>query len=80
LYELEAEINNGKNPKFSAKVKHKKKTGVLVEIPEISSLALVPNDNLSHSAADLGTGDETTVVIYEVDPIAGKIFAMISDE
>lgn len=80
LYEIGSEIENGRSPKFNAIVKHKKKSGVLVDVPELSSLAMVPTDNLSHSLSGLGTGDEVTVIIYEVDPIGGKIFAMLSDE
>lgn len=80
LYEIEGRIKDGELPKFDAVIKHVRKNGMLVDIPELKSFALVPTNNLSHSAAGLRAGDETEVSIYEVDAFAGKMFAMISND
>jgi len=80
LYEIEKRLNEGELPQYAAIIKHKRKNGALVEIPELNSFALVPSNNLDNKVNVLRNGDETLVRIYEVDLIAGKMFALISDE
>lgn len=75
LSEIANEIEEGQEKIFNAKVKHKRRNGCLVEITEIGSFALVPQDKYNKDMKSKKTGDDLLVKIYEVDLIAGKLFA-----
>jgi hypothetical protein len=75
LSEIASEIESGQEKIFNAKIKHKRRNGCLVEITEIGSFALVPQDKYSKDMKSKKTGDDLLVKIYEVDLIAGKLFA-----
>jgi hypothetical protein len=46
-----------------------------VEIQEIGSFALIPQDKYNKDMKSKKVGDEILVKIYDVDLIAGKLFA-----
>ena len=54
---------------------NKRKNGCLVEIPEIGTMAMIPQDRLTSDLKNAKPGDRIAVLIYEVDPVMGKIFA-----
>mgnify|MGYP001369244633 CR=1 FL=1 len=74
IYDLKKEIEDGQSPVFGARVKHKRKNGALVEIPELGLMAMIPQGRLDRSHKGLRNGDTLSVSVYEVDPVMGKIF------
>lgn len=74
IYELKKSIDNGENPIFTAKVKHKRKNGALVELEEIGLIAMIPQGRITRDSKNLKSGDQLSVAVYEVDPVMGKIF------
>jgi ribosomal protein S1 len=75
LSEIAQEISQGEEKIYNAKIKHKRRNGCLVEILEIASFALVPQDKYSKDMKIKKTGDDILVRVYDVDLIAGKLFA-----
>lgn len=75
LAEIAQDIENGEERSFESKIKHKRRNGCLVEIPEIASFALIPQDKYNKEMKIKKTGDDITIRIYDVDLIAGKLFA-----
>ena len=75
LYKIEEAINSGESMSFEATIKHKRKNGALIEIPELDSMAFIPQSKIGKNEKSLKAGDLLNVLIYEVDTIAGKIFA-----
>lgn len=75
LAEIANDIDSGEDKIFDAKLKHKRRNGSLVEISEIGSFALIPQDKYNKEMKSKKTGDEIQVRIYDVDLIAGKLFA-----
>lgn len=74
IYDLKKEIDEGSNPISNARVKHKRKNGALVELPEMGLFAMIPQGRLNKEHKNLKSGDQLLVTIYEVDPVMGKIF------
>lgn len=74
IYDLKKEIEGGYNPISNAKVKHKRKNGALVELPEMGLFAMIPQGRLNKEHKNLKSGDNILVTVYEVDPVMGKIF------
>lgn len=75
VYELKKSIEDGDNPILTARVKHKRKNGALVELEEIGLMALIPQGRITKDSKNLKSGDQLRVSVYEVDPVMGKIFA-----
>jgi ribosomal protein S1 len=73
--DLEKQVNDGISEEFIAKIKHRRKNGALVEIISLGVMALIPQDRLEKKYKNAKVGDEIEIRVYEVDPIAGKIFA-----
>jgi ribosomal protein S1 len=78
IYQIKEEVDNGTISPMAALVK-RKKSGCLVEIPEIGLMAMIPQDKVTSDIKNVKAGDRIAVLIYEVDPIMGKIFAKPSD-
>jgi len=74
IYDLKKDIDEGSNPISNARVKHKRKNGALVELPEMGLMAMIPQGRLSRDHKNLKSGDQILVSVYEVDPVMGKIF------
>lgn len=74
IYEIKKLIDEGENPIFTAKVRHKRKNGALVELEEIGLIAMMPQGRIPKDSRNLKSGDQLLVSIYEVDPVMGKIF------
>jgi ribosomal protein S1 len=75
LAEIADDIDSGEERVFNSKIKHKRRNGCLVEIPEIASFALIPQDKYNKEMKNKKTGDDILIKIYDVDLIAGKLFA-----
>jgi ribosomal protein S1 len=75
IYEIKDQIDNGTVEAMAAVIKYKRKNGCLVEIPEIGTMAMIPQDRLTSDLKNAKPGDRIAVLIYEVDPVMGKIFA-----
>jgi ribosomal protein S1 len=74
IYKLKEDLDNGELNPLGATVK-RKKSGCLVEIPEFDVLAMIPPDKMSQEIRDLDQGDRISVLIYEIEPNTGRIFA-----
>lgn len=74
VYEIKKAVDDGDNPVFTAKVKHKRKNGALVELEEAGLMAMIPQGRITKETKNLKTGDYVKVSVYEVDPVMGKIF------
>ena len=74
IQDLETQVRDGVADQLEAKVKHRRKNGALVEILPYGLMALIPQDRLGKKGANIKTGDDVTVVPYEVDVITGKIY------
>jgi len=79
IYELKESVDNGTISPMAAIIKYKRKNGCLVEVPEIGLIAMIPSDKITLDLKNAKTGDRTGILIYEVDPVMGKIFAEPSD-
>jgi len=75
LYDLKKSVEEGTAEPMDAIVKHKRKNGALIEVGDSGQLALVPQEKLGKNSKNLKAGDMIKVQIYQVDPLAGKIFA-----
>lgn len=73
IYEIKKEVEDGTISPMAAVVK-RKKSGCLVEIPELGLMAMIPQDKMTSDLKNTKPGDRIGVLIYEVDPISGKIF------
>ena len=78
IYEIKEEVDNGTISPMAAVVR-RKKSGCLVEIPELGLMAMIPQDKITSDLKNVKPGDRIGILIYEVDPIMGKIFAKPSD-
>ena len=74
IQEIENQVKEGTCEPLPAKVKHRRKNGALVEIPQYGLMALIPQDRLGKKGSNIKTGDDVTVVPYEVDVTSGKIY------
>lgn len=75
MYELKKNVEDGTSEPMDAIVKHKRKNGALIEIGDSGQLALVPQEKLGKNSKNLQAGDSIRVQVYQVDPLAGKIYA-----
>jgi ribosomal protein S1 len=75
LSEIALQIDSGEEKIYNSHIKHKRRNGCLVEIQEIGSFALIPQDKYNKDMKSKKVGDEILVKIYDVDLIAGKLFA-----
>lgn len=75
IYELKDRVEDGTIEPMAAIIKFKRKNGCLVEVPEIGVMAMIPQDKVSADLKNSKPGDRIAVLIYEVDPVMGKIFA-----
>lgn len=75
IYEIKDQVDNGTIEPMAAVIKYKRKNGCLVEVPETGMMAMIPQDRLSSDLKNAKPGDRIAVLIYEVDPVMGKIFA-----
>ena len=78
IYQIKDEVKNGTISPMAAVVK-RRKGGCLVEIPEVGLMAMIPQDKMTSELKNSKAGDRIGVLIYDVDPILGKIFAEPSD-
>ena len=78
IYEIKKEVDEGTISPMAAIVK-RKKSGCLVEIPELGLMAMIPQDKMTSDLKNSKPGDRIGVLIYEVDPILGKIFVKPSN-
>jgi ribosomal protein S1 len=78
IYQIKEEIENGTISPMAAVVR-RKKSGCLVEVPELGLMAMIPQDKITSDLKDVKPGDRIAILIYEVDPVMGKIFAKPSD-
>jgi ribosomal protein S1 len=77
IQNLENQIKEGTAESFDAVIKHKRKNGALVEIPELGLMALIPQERIGKRGNLLKTGDIVSVIPFEVDTISGKIFVQL---
>ena len=75
IYEVKEAIDNGTVSPMAAVIKYKRKNGCLVEVPEIGLMAMVPSNKINEDLKNAKVGDRVAVLVYEVDPVMGKIFA-----
>lgn len=75
IYEINEAVNNGTIRPMAAIIRYKRKNGCLVEVPELGLMAMIPKDKFTEDLKDLKPGDRTGILIYQVDPVLGKIFA-----
>jgi len=75
IYEIKDLVDSGSIETMAAIVKYKRKSGCLVEVPELGMMAMIPHEKLTVDLKDSKPGDRIAVLIYEVDPVMGKIFA-----
>jgi ribosomal protein S1 len=75
VHDLDKQVKEGTCEPLDAKVKHKRKNGILIELVAHGLMALIPQDKLGKKSKNLKSGDELVVSIYDVEPTTGKIFA-----
>ena len=79
IYEIKEAVDNGTINPMAAVIKYKRKNGCLVEVPELGLMAMIPQDKATNEIKNSKTGDRIGILIYDVDPVMGKIFAKPSD-
>jgi ribosomal protein S1 len=80
VYDLKKDVDDGTHEPVKAIIKHKRKNGALIEIPELDLMAMIPQGRMTRDHKGLKSGDSVLVEIYEVDAVMGKIFAKPLDE
>ena len=75
IYEIKEAIDNGSIEAMAAIIKYKRKNGCLVEVPETGMMAMIPQEKVTDDLKNAKPGDRIGILIYEVDPVMGKIFA-----
>jgi ribosomal protein S1 len=75
IYEIKEAIDNGSIETMAAIIKYKRKNGCLVEVPETGMMAMIPQEKVTDDLKNAKPGDRIGILIYEVDPVMGKIFA-----
>jgi len=80
LQDLETQLMEGTMEYMKATIKHKRKSGILVDINEIGLMGFMNFEDLSRNDKNLKPGDSLDILIYSVDAISGKIFAKSVDE
>ena len=79
IYEIKDQVENGTIEPMAAVIKYKRKNGCLVEVPETGMMAMIPQDKITSDLKNAKPGDRIAILIYEVDPVMGKIFAKSVD-
>jgi ribosomal protein S1 len=74
IYEFKKAIDEGTPESVTVSVKHKRKNGALVEMVGENMMAFIPQEKLGKYSKTLKAGDTLDVIVYEVDPVQGKIF------
>ena len=80
IQNLDNQIKDGTVDSLDAVVKHKRKNGALVEIPSLGLMALIPQEKLGKKYVGIKTGENVSVVPFDVDTISGKIYVQLADE
>jgi ribosomal protein S1 len=75
IYEIKEAIDNGTIQTMAGIIKYKRKNGCLVEVPETGMMAMIPQEKVTEDLKNAKPGDRIAILIYEVDPVMGKIFA-----
>ena len=75
IQDLENQIKEGSEDPIEARIKHRRKNGILIELSNLGLMALVPQDKIGKRDRNLKPGDDLLVVVYEVEPSSGKIYA-----
>jgi small subunit ribosomal protein S1 len=75
IHDLDKQIKDGTCEPIKAKIKHKRKNGILIDLVEFGLMALIPQERIGKKTKDLKPGDDLLVTVYEVEPASGKIFA-----
>ena len=75
VYEIKEAVDSGNISAMAAVVRYKRKNGCLVEVPELGLMAMIPSEKLNTELKNSKTGDRVGIIIYDVDPVMGKIFA-----
>jgi len=78
IYQIKTEVEDGTISPMAAVIR-RKKNGCLVEVPELGLMAMIPSDKMTSDLKNSKPGDRIGILIYEVDPVMGKIFAKPSD-
>jgi acetyl-CoA acetyltransferase len=75
IYEIKEAIDNGTIEAMAAIIKYKRKNGCIVEVHETGMMAMIPQEKVTEDLKNAKPGDRIGILIYEVDPVMGKIFA-----
>jgi ribosomal protein S1 len=75
IHDLDKQIKDGTCEQIKARIKHKRKNGVLIDLVEFGLMALIPQERIGKKTKNLKPGDDLLVTVYEVEPASGKIFA-----
>ena len=75
IHDLDKQIKDGTFEPIEAKIKHKRKNGILIDLVEFGLMALIPQERIGKNTKNLKPGDDLLVTVYEVEPASGKIFA-----
>jgi len=75
IQDLENQIKERSEDPIEARIKHRRKNGILIELSNLGLMALVPQDKIGKRDRNLKPGDDLLVVVYEVEPSSGKIYA-----
>ena len=75
IHDLDKQIKDGTCEPIEAKIKHKRKNGILIDLVEFGLMALIPQEKIGKKTKNLKPGDDLLVTVYEVEPASGKIFA-----
>jgi len=75
IHDLDKQIKDGTIEPTQAKIKHKRKNGILIDLVEFGLMALIPQDKIGKNTKNLKPGDDLQVMVYEVEPTSGKLFA-----
>jgi small subunit ribosomal protein S1 len=78
--EIDSKIKEGIRVTTEARIKHKRKNGILVELPSYNLMALIPQERANKRVRNLKQGESLEVNIFSVDTTSGKIFAEVDGE
>jgi ribosomal protein S1 len=75
IQDLDNQIKDGSIEPQEARIKHRRKNGILVDLINLGLMALVPQEKIGKKSKNLKPGDDLLVLVYEVEPSSGKIYA-----
>jgi ribosomal protein S1 len=75
LSEIAKALESGDSEIYNSSIKHKRRNGCLIEIQDLGSFALIPQEKYNRDMKNKKVGEDILVKIYDVDLISGKIFA-----